>query len=987
MRTRTQNGQNYLPESQINLTNNYFQNMPEGKNLQTSKNYFKLYKEIENIQNNNANIKYNTNKNSNNISNSLNQRIYSDYSKKLGDYYQRYKEDLILYGSKNYDLLEVDNLVQEMKQYKNIVLEKINKNPNKYKLKNYGLNSNDDNLILTPLAEKERYKMGNNEKELFSEAERRGVVMRRIEYSNLLDQNSNINNNENTKVFMVMKDAVAKIEKCWMFYKNTKKMRIKRGINIIKKNVQRKVLKLLDYLNNEKLKFIYMNPNPSVLSFKNGLNLKNNIYNYNNNTINEQTEENNKIFRPNACFIDKIRVDGNIIQDKKKMYDDLQKKYYKLILDYKILQEELNKFKVENSNLNHKINILMNENAEMNTLKKERTELINNFDNISNNYNELLKEYDNLNENYTNLLNNQTNIFNDMRNSIPVENTEEYIALLNDYNSLKDKHNNMSKELEDIKNKYQELNNNYLNLESENNDLLQKNKNDESNGFIIEEETITKNNEYKIKFENLNKEILTIKNDYEKQISNLNKNNNKLIEKNNDLNNNINSLQLKLKEISEDNSINNNKKINQNELLNDKMKEYENKIKVYEKKIKENENIIKDYENKINVYEDEIKEYKNKINLYENETKKYNNKISIYENESKEYKNKINLYENENKKYGNRTNEYENKIKEYENKTNEYENKIKEYRNIINEYENKIKEYENKISFNENNDNKKINIYKSKLDDLQKKNTEYEKKISILTTQIELNKEEIIKITNKNRLNNQNEIINENKNLKNELIRLNTSINNSNQNIEKYKIEINESKKKLNVYIIDNNKLKEENSKNKDKISKLNNLIGGLNTRIKQLLEENKNIRNYKYKNYNKINNLKLFLLFIDSFFNKKMIEYKYQLMIYMLQENINNFSKYILYHSDSIRSSVNLEGYEKVFSGESRKVILQENDQKKEISINNKVIIHKDLDNTLKQYITKGHDKMLFDDIFNDSNIKSNHNNMKNLYTKKNIK
>ena len=210
MRTKTQNGQNYLSNSQINRTNNYFQNMPEGKNLQTPKNYFRIYKEIENNQNNNSHIKYNNNKNSNNISNSLNQRIYSDYSKKLGDYYKRYKEDLTLYGSKNYDLLEVDNLVQEMKQYKNIILEKINKNPNKYKLKNYGLNSN-DNLILTPLAEKERYKMGNNEKELFNEAERRGVVMRRIEYTNLLDQSNNINNNENTKVFMVMKDAVAKI--------------------------------------------------------------------------------------------------------------------------------------------------------------------------------------------------------------------------------------------------------------------------------------------------------------------------------------------------------------------------------------------------------------------------------------------------------------------------------------------------------------------------------------------------------------------------------------------------------------------------------------------------------------------------------------------------------------------------------------------------------------------------------------------------------
>ena len=499
MRAKTQYDQNYSYESQMNKANNYAQNINDKKKRIQSKNYFRLYKDIEKHNN-----KYNIKKNSTFTTNSLNRKIYSNNSKKLGDYYHKNKEDLFLYGSKKYDLLEVDNLVQEMKQYKNIILEKIKKEPNK--LKNHGLNSNDDNLILTPLAEKERANMCNNEKELFNEAERLGVVMRRIEYTNLLDQNNIFNENE--KVFMEMKDAVRKIEKCWIFYKNSKKMRIKRGMELIKKYIKRKVLKLFDYLNNEKLKIIYMTPNPSLISFKNGFNLKNN-----NNS--GDIEENNKIFKPkNICYVDKIRINGDIIQDKKKMYDDLQKKYYKLILDFKILQEELNKYKVENSNLKDKINILMKENSEINILKNERNELINNFDNISNNYNNLLKEFDTLNENYTNLLNNQTNIVNDMKESIPIENTEEYITLLNDYNSLNEKHNNLIKEFEDIKNKYQELNNNYLNIESENNelnDILLKNKNDESNKFIIEEETMNKYNEYKLKIENLNNEILNDK--------------------------------------------------------------------------------------------------------------------------------------------------------------------------------------------------------------------------------------------------------------------------------------------------------------------------------------------------------------------------------------------------------------------------------------------------------------------------------------------
>ena len=69
-----------------------------------------------------------------------------------------------------------------MKQYKKKIIEKMKQSPNKYKIKNYGLKSQDDYLILTPLAEKERSKMGNNEKELFNEAERR--------YNKIFNKNS-----------------------------------------------------------------------------------------------------------------------------------------------------------------------------------------------------------------------------------------------------------------------------------------------------------------------------------------------------------------------------------------------------------------------------------------------------------------------------------------------------------------------------------------------------------------------------------------------------------------------------------------------------------------------------------------------------------------------------------------------------------------------------------------------------------------------------
>ena len=152
-------------------------NQPKNRNTITSaqpknsKNYFHLYKEKE-INPNNINKK-----------NCLNEIIYEKNSKKLGEYYSKNKEDIVLYGSSKYDLLPVESLVQEMKQYKNSIIEKIKQNPNKYKLKNFGIKNSNINMILTPLAEKERSSMGNNEKELFNLAERRGVVMRRIEYS------------------------------------------------------------------------------------------------------------------------------------------------------------------------------------------------------------------------------------------------------------------------------------------------------------------------------------------------------------------------------------------------------------------------------------------------------------------------------------------------------------------------------------------------------------------------------------------------------------------------------------------------------------------------------------------------------------------------------------------------------------------------------------------------------------------------------------
>ena len=732
----------YSPYSQpLNNYNNKNRNTITTLQPRNSQNYFRL-----------------NNNNNNKVINSLNEKIYSNNSKKLGEYYTKNKEDISLYGSKKYDLLTVDNLVQEMKQYRNSIIEKMKQNPSKFKLKNYGLKNSNANLILTPLAEKERSKMGNNEKELFNLAERRGVVMRRIEYSNSL----NNNDKDNLNIFLIMKNAVKLIEKCWLFYKGLKKRKYIKGILCVKKYIKRKILRLFNDINNERLKNIYMNNNNNInnsnnnniiitnsnfssISFKNGLNLKNsnlsNNSNINSNTNERYISHEKKIFE--ICSGDKLNIikDKNINMNNNKLNDELQKKYYKLILENKMLQEEINKY------------------------KKENNELIKKFDELNINYNNLLKDFDTLNINNSNLFNNQSLIFNSIKKDkvkdiIPIKETEEYISLQNEYNSLNEKYNKTFSELDEMKRNNEELKN-----------LIIKN-NEVKNSYVpIDEETINEMNECKNKIEELNNQLLKQKNDYEEQIKQYN---------------------IKIKE--------------EEELLNNKDKE----IKNYEKIITENKNKEIELIKRINDYEQ-------KMNLIQNKQDKDNN----------------------------------------------------------------------------------INI-------------------------------------------------------------------------------------KLNTYIINNNKLKEEIIKNKNQISKLNNLIIGLNQRIKQLLEENKNLRDNmkssKLNNNNKNNN-KLFLLYLDLIITKKILKYKYQLMLNLFQENINNFTKYVIYQNNSVGSSLNLDGYEKVITGESKKIITKENEQNN-VSYNNKIIIHKDLDDTLKNYIIKGKDNLTFDEIFEDEKRNNiNHNNDKNKY------
>ena len=163
----------------------------------TSMNYFRIIKELEKQ---NMEQKLNnelTKKEPKPKQKNLTEKIYINNSKKLGNYYNKNKNDLLLYGSSKFDVLTMDQLVDEMGNYKSKVINKINENHNKNKkIKNSEIvdiiddyDSSHNKIILTPLAEneKERSEMEALEKKKFDEAKRIGVVMRRIEYTYLLN--------------------------------------------------------------------------------------------------------------------------------------------------------------------------------------------------------------------------------------------------------------------------------------------------------------------------------------------------------------------------------------------------------------------------------------------------------------------------------------------------------------------------------------------------------------------------------------------------------------------------------------------------------------------------------------------------------------------------------------------------------------------------------------------------------------------------------
>ena len=181
----------------------------------------------------------------------LKEKIYKDYSNKLGDYYKNNKNRISLYGSSKYENLSIDELVEEMGQYKETILTKIKNNPELLYLNPNNLNLTNENIILTPLPiEQKKYKLKIDTNE-FYKAERTGVVMRTIEYTNRLGKKDS-GNNINKKVYLIMKNAVDKISNFWKRNnnkENIKKYHIRKGVKILKKNsVKKSFRKLKEFI-------------------------------------------------------------------------------------------------------------------------------------------------------------------------------------------------------------------------------------------------------------------------------------------------------------------------------------------------------------------------------------------------------------------------------------------------------------------------------------------------------------------------------------------------------------------------------------------------------------------------------------------------------------------------------------------------------------------------------------------------------------------
>ena len=757
----------------------------EDESETTSMSYFRIMKEIEKEQKSQERIK----KDSKPTYKNLTEKIYNNNSIKLGNYYNKNQKDLLLYGSKKYDLYNIQRLVKEMGRYKNKVIKKIQENKKNNVCKNYALESCDEKVILTPLAEneKEKNEMENLEKKKFDEAQRCGVVMRRIEYTHLLDnrdafRNSDINEGDK-EMLMIMKESVDVIERNWLRYKAIKRIKEK---NVIpnksndKKNLNNILDENNDINNNNNKNEIFKNEN------QNGKNLNQNIKKGINildkllkkefyfEFINKQIKSIKIINKSkDRCFLTKIiKPAEDTEKNKNKIYlEELQNKYNELNSNYIETKNKLDNLNLQNKQLQLLLEDSKNNYQELNdeykakedefnNHKKDTDQLLQNINDISNKYNKKIEEYSALNQNYNDLLIINNNLKNNYDLLLQTNNTlnNKYKEALEDSNKTNEELNKMKNDYETTiklnnqnEKKLQEISRKKENIDKEKTELLNSNKllldkitnlDGEMNNFKRTKtlQDIETENRIKTLNDNFIKEknyLQSIVNDKDKEIL---KHKN-TIENYKNKNNELEIIRKELNEIKKTKDENDNElnriKLDLNEKIN-KNNEYEKEIVNLKKTMLDNDEINK---NKINEYEQEIQKFKNRIDLLENEKENMKTMAKILENLANEnkdkytklfykYKNDIDILNKKNSKLNKDILEFKKMMTN--NSNNSKDENSQKYNNYLVEINNN---YEKKI----NRLNKIIEELRSRiqslyleLSDIQRNNIRFNKNADIV---------------------------------------------------------------------------------------------------------------------------------------------------------------------------------------------------------------------------------------------------------------
>ena len=392
----------------------------------TSLNYFRIVKELEkqkSLQNLSKEMSKKDNKN-------ITELIYSKNSKKLGNFYDKNKKDLLLYGSRKFDVLTMDKLVNEMGNNKSKVINKIKENTHNNKsdiissLNNIEDNcdNNNNKVILTPLCEneKERTDMETLEKKKFDEANRIGVVMRRIEYNCLLN-NRNKKTHKNKDNINKMKNSVDKIERCWLRYRN-RKNRIKNNNNI-NKEINNKLSSDMDIAHFE-LEYISNNNNIELEELKKKYDKLNELYLMTKKEMDKLNSENKEL--------------RNLLEDAKNQGDkDLKEKYNEKDKNFNKVNDEIKFNKNEFETLADKIT--ENNSTNINNLDKNSNEFNNNIDK------DMEKIGEEKNDNKDN-----ANLGNDI-NKIKEEKVEKESKENNEMNTLNENKNEIDSDINKLK--------------------------------------------------------------------------------------------------------------------------------------------------------------------------------------------------------------------------------------------------------------------------------------------------------------------------------------------------------------------------------------------------------------------------------------------------------------------------------------------------------------------------------------------------------